>query len=201
MSRLGPSHGSSSRAVASRSTIVASLTPEKPRAISAAFSSAASMSSPSEGLIWIVASRAIWFSQTDAVSRTRVTAPSVRQDRKVMMAMTEISARPAMFCDGTIGAILRCARSLAGRALSTPCPSCGSASSVIDVEPPAGQDHAARIDLFHQAEIVGGDHHGGAEPVEFDEQPQKPARQRRIDITGRLIGEQYFGLLDQRPGD
>ena len=68
------------------------------------------MSSPSAGLIWIVASRAIWLSQTEAVSRTSVTAPSVRQDRKVMMAMTEISARPATFCAGTIGAMRRCAR-------------------------------------------------------------------------------------------
>ena len=63
------------------------------------------MSSPSAGLIWIVASREIWLSQTDAVSRTSVTAPSVRQDRKVMMAMTDISARPATFCAGTIGAM------------------------------------------------------------------------------------------------
>ena len=69
-----------------------------------AVSSAASMSSPSAGLIWIVASREIWLSQTAAVSRTSVTAPSVRQERKVMMAMTSTSARPATFCAGTIGA-------------------------------------------------------------------------------------------------
>ena len=80
-------------------------TPGKPLAIAAASASAASMSSPSAGLIWIVASREIWFCQTAAVSRTSVTAPSVRQDRKVMMAMTEISARPATFCAGTIGAM------------------------------------------------------------------------------------------------
>ena len=35
-------------------------------------------------------------------------------------------------------------------------------SSIIDVEPAVGQDHAARVDLLHQAEIVGGDHDGGA---------------------------------------
>ena len=77
------------------------------------------MSSPSAGLIWIVASREIWFSQTEAVSRTSVTAPSVRQDRKVMMAMTETSARPAMFCAGTIGAIWRWTRSRRRRLVGT----------------------------------------------------------------------------------
>ena len=39
------------------------------------------------------------------------------------------------------------------------------------------------------------------EPVELDEQPQQPARQRRIDIAGRLVGEQELGLLDQGAGD
>ena len=71
------------------------------------------MSRPSAGLIWMVASREIWFSQTDAVSRTSVTAPKVRHDRKVMMAMTSTRARPAMFWAGTMGAILRWARGFA----------------------------------------------------------------------------------------
>ncbi|CUW94464.1 hypothetical protein AGR2A_Lc100035 [Agrobacterium genomosp. 2 str. CFBP 5494] len=34
--------------------------------------------------------------------------------------------------------------------------------SFIDVEPPFGQDHPARIDLVHQAEVMGGDNDGGA---------------------------------------
>ncbi len=50
-----------------------------------------------------------------------------------------------------------------------------------------------RVDLLHQAEIVGGDHHRGAEPVELDEQAQQAARERRIDIAGRLVGEQDLG--------
>jgi hypothetical protein len=72
-------------------------------------------------LIWIVASREIWFCQTEAVSRTSVTAPKVRQERKVMMAMTSTSARPAMFCAGTIGAIFRWARGFASSLSSSAC--------------------------------------------------------------------------------
>jgi hypothetical protein len=48
---------------------------------------------------------------------------------------------------------------------------------------------------------VGGDDDGGAEPVQFDEEPQQPARERRVDIAGRFVGEQDLRLFDQRPGD
>ena len=120
-----------------------------------------------------------------------------------MMAMTKTSARPATFCDGTIGAALRCGRGTAstvmagggGVGLRR-----GLVSHGCPAFPPV-EDHAPRVDLVHQAEIVGGDDDGGAEPVELDEQAQQPARQRRIDIAGRLVGEQDLGLLDQRPGD
>jgi hypothetical protein len=59
ISRPAPSQGSSSRWVASRSTMVAWRTPEKLAATLRASSSAVSMSSPSAGLICTVASRAI----------------------------------------------------------------------------------------------------------------------------------------------
>jgi hypothetical protein len=36
---------------------------------------------------------------------------------------------------------------------------------------PAGQDHAPRVNLVHQAEVVGRDDDGRAEPVQLDEQP------------------------------
>src|SRR5262245_59870874 len=118
------------------------------------------MSSPSTGLIWMVASRAIWVSQTEAVSCTSETAPSVKQDRNVMMAMTKTRALPMTFCSGTIDAVLRCSRS------RTPVPPfndglVSSGSSIINVEPSAREDHPACVHLFHQAEIVGGDDNRG----------------------------------------
>ena len=53
----------------------------------------------------------------------------------------------------------------------------------------------------HQLRIVGGDHHRGAEAVEFLKETQKPLRQRRIDIARRLVGEQQIRLGDDGPGD
>src|SRR6478735_3535872 len=197
MSSPEPSHGSSSRAVAARSTMRVSFTPAKPRAIWAAWVRAASMSRPSTGLIWMVASREICASHTVAVSRTRVTPPNVRQDRKVMIAITRTSAWPTTFCSGTIAAILRSAATVRTGALTAV--SGASPSSVIDIEPAAGENHAPRVDLLHQPDIMGGNHHRGAQPVELDEQPEQAAGQRRVDIAGRLVGEEDFRLLDQRP--
>src|SRR5690606_26007499 len=138
-----------------------------------AVSRAASMSSPSAGLIWIVASRAIWFCQVAALSRTSVTAPSVRHDRKVMMAMTKIMELLATLPCGTIEVGRRRGGASAGLAW-------GRASSVMDFQPSARQHHPARVDLVHQGQVVRGEHHGGAEPVELEEKPQQAARQRRI---------------------
>src|SRR5690606_26296321 len=201
MSRPEPSHGSSSRIVASAPTIEAERTPAKPDTMRCAAARPASMSKSSAGLIWIVASRAIWVCHVAAVSRTSVTAPSVRQDRKVMMAMTRISALPATFCGGTMGADLRGVRSgRAGAASSWSASSAGS-RSIMDFEPPVCEDHAARIHLLHQAEIVGGDDHRRAEPVQLDEEAQQPPRQRRIDIAGWLVRQKDFRLLDERARD
>src|SRR5262249_49731722 len=152
----------------------ASFTPLKPPAMRAAVASAASMSSPSAGLIWMVASRAIWLSQTAAELLTSETAPKVRQDRNVMIAMTEISERPATFCSGTIVAILRCRR---GTTVGASAGGAGSLAacclaSVMDLQPSGVEHHPARLDLVHESQVVSGDQHGGAQPVELDEQPE-----------------------------
>src|SRR5690606_12950107 len=116
-----------------------------------------------------------------ALSRTRLTAPSVRQDRKVMIAITSTIACPATLSGGTIGAARRLESRTPARAATRGLPGDGrsSAASVIDVQPSAGQNHAPRFHLLHQADIVRGDHHRGAEAVELDEQPQEPAGERR----------------------
>ena len=109
-----------------------------------------------------------------------------------MMAMTEISERPATFCDGTIGAVLRCGRGTAVGVSGAPAARLLACSSVLSHGFPAFriEDHAPRLDLVHQAEVVGGDDDGGAQPVELDEEAQQPAGERRVDVAGRLVGKQ-----------
>ena len=67
MSRPVPSQGSNRRAVAARSMIRVDFTPEKPCAIALACASRASMSCPSTGRTWIVASVEIWLCHVAAV--------------------------------------------------------------------------------------------------------------------------------------
>src|SRR5690606_26632950 len=185
-----PSQGSSNRAVAALSTIVPSRVPEKVSARSRASASAFSMSRSSSGLIWMVISREIWLCQLAAVARTMLTAPKVRQARKAMMAMTSISALPETFAGGTMGAVGR--TFISGRRAGWASWAVSRGASVIDVEPPLREDHAPRLHLVHQRQIVRGDHHGGAEPVQFKEEAEQPACHRRVDIAGRLVGEQQF---------
>lgn len=75
-----------------------------------------------------------------------------------MMAITTINARPETLTGGTIGAN--------GRKVTVLCLLPGSlllaAGSVIDIQPPLGQDHPARIDPVHQTEIMGCNDHGSA---------------------------------------
>ena len=46
-----------------------------------------------------------------------------------------------------------------------------------------------------------GDHHRRSQPVEFDEQARQPPRKRRVNVSGGLVGQQQFGLLDQGARD
>ena len=51
------------------------------------------------------------------------------------------------------------------------------------------------------AEVVGRDDDGGAEPVERGEQVQDALRHGRVDVAGRLVGDEQFGAGDDRAGD
>jgi hypothetical protein len=53
----------------------------------------------------------------------------------------------------------------------------------------------------HQVLVVGGDQHRGAQAVQLDEKPQQAQRHGRIDIAGRLVGQQHVGAVDHGAGD
>ena len=52
-----------------------------------------------------------------------------------------------------------------------------------------------------QPDVVGRDDHGRAQPVERREQMEQPLRHLRIDIAGRLVGDQQVGPVDHRARD
>ncbi len=98
-----PSHGSSSAAVSRSSSARASVTPGVPLATATTLASAAGTSSPSPGLISTVVSRAMSEVHSEATLLTAETAPMVMPARKVMMAITAISARAVTVAPGTMG--------------------------------------------------------------------------------------------------
>src|SRR3954447_6795235 len=114
---------------------------------------------------------------------TKSTAPVVIDARNVMIATTAIKARPAIEARGTIGDRLRAFIGTCGRS----CPRSINASRsfpllLIEMDPALMQHHSPRVVLVHQGNVVGGDDHRGARLVQFDEQPQQPPPQRRIDV-------------------
>src|SRR5262245_22487547 len=166
--------------------------PGKRRAISAARVTSASRLRLPTGRTWMVTSRATSDCQSLAAARTSTTPPVVSEARKVMMATIATSARPAIVTLGTIG--------------DTNCgiaPGCGAAvtasmSSFIDMNPPFVQHQPARVVLIHERNVVRGNDDRGAGLVELDEQAQQALRQRRINVAGRLVGEQELGPRNHR---
>src|ERR1700675_2141609 len=122
---------------------------------------------------------------------TSSTVPVVIDARKVMMATTATSARPAIEARGTIGDRLRARAGTCGRSLprSTSGP-CRFGVLLIDMQPSLMQHEAPRLVLVHQRDVVGRDNDRGAGLVELDEQPQQPPAERRIDASGRLVRQQ-----------
>ena len=59
----------------------------------------------------------------------------------------------------------------------------------------------ALLHALDQAEVVAGDQHAGAALGQFGEQIHDFGRQRRIEIAGRLVGDQKGRLADDRAGD
>ena len=99
----GPSHGSSRRCVSASLMPRAPPTPGNSWARATAFATSASMATPSSGLISMVTSRPMSDAQASAARSITDTTAMVKPARKVMMAMTSTSVRPAIACGGTIG--------------------------------------------------------------------------------------------------
>src|SRR5688500_15402057 len=148
------------------------------------------MSRACAGRIWIVISRATSDCQATAAERTSKTAPVVSEARNVMIATTATSARPAIECFGTIGASARGSRSAMRGTVPSSMRSSVIAASIVHVQPALVQDETPRVVLVHQADVVSRDHHRGSGLVELNEQPQQTLREVRIDVAGRLVGEQ-----------
>ena len=86
-----------------------------------------------------------------------------------MMAMMAIRARAEIVARGTIGVSKRdsvCAKSAAGEFGFSPA---AILASVVDMQTALVQHEAARVDLVHERDVVGGDDHGSARFVELDE--------------------------------
>ena len=56
-------------------------------------------------------------------------------------------------------------------------------------------------DAGDQVLVVGGDQHGGAQPVQLDEQPEDAQGHLVVDVAGRLVGQQDVGPADHGAGD
>ena len=139
----------------------------------------------------MVTSRPTADCQSVAELTTIVTAPAVSAARNVMMATTAVNERPAIDPLGTIGVGLRCARTCDDPGARA---SHGSAitltGSLVDMQTSLVQDQTPGVVLVHQRDIVHGDDDGCPRFVEFNEQPQQALAEIRIDIAGRLVGEQ-----------
>src|SRR5665213_3285869 len=181
--------------------------PGKARATAAALSTAASRLRPGAGTSWMVISRDTSDCHSLAAFPITSTAPVVSEARNVMMATTAISARPAMELRGTSGVSKRgieppgmrgvaVISSLVKSVMCIP-----SVFLVVNMQPPVVQHQPPRIVLVHQSDVVGGDHHRGSGFIEFDEQPQQPLRQTRVDVAGRLIGQKQLWPRDHRARD
>ena len=118
----------------------------------------------------MVTSRPTSDCQSLAALTTSITAPVVSAARKVMMATTAASERPAIEVLGTIGV------AAGGASASGATPSKSSHGSamvstglVIDMQAAFVQHQPARVVFVHQGDVVGGDHHRRARLVELDE--------------------------------
>src|ERR1700761_7428666 len=196
-----PSHGSSNLPDSSLVKGLTSTMPGWPRTASAAAVVSRSMSRPVAGRTWMVISLDTSDCHSAADALTSSTVPVVIEARKVMIATTATSARPAIDDRGTIGDMLRAVAPTCGRSFprstSGPC----SSTLLIDVQPSLMKHQPARFVLVHQGNIVGGDDDGRARLVQFDEQPQQPPSQWRIDVAGRLVREQQMRTRNNGAGN
>src|SRR5689334_9361365 len=132
----------------------------------------------------MVTSRETADCHSSAAPPTRTTAPIVKDAKKVMMAITTTSARPAIESTGTMGLSARGPGSSGRSSDSLVSMSTGRASFIV-VQPPFVQHQPPGIELIHQRDVVRSDHHRRSRPVELDEQPQQTLGQRRVHVASR----------------
>src|SRR5215475_3247478 len=132
---------------------------------------------------------------------TSSTAPVVIEARKVMIATTATRARPAMEARGTIGDRLRARAGSCGRSWARSTSGLCSSALLIDVQASLVQHQPTRLILVHQRDVVGCDHDRGAGLVQLDEEAEQSPAQCRIDIAGRLVGEQELRPRDHGTRD
>src|SRR5215204_4713391 len=202
-SRPLPSQGSSRRSASCLPIARASATPGAARASSATRVTSASRSRCETGRTWIVISRSTEDCHCAEAAPTSSAAQAQSAARKARMAMTPTSARLSAESTGTSGALRPSAAGGGAGAARSPRPFSDAASIalLVEVQVPVRQDEAADVELIHEAEVMGRDDDRGAEPVQLDEQPQQPARQRRVDVAGRLVGEEQLRAGDEGAGD
>jgi len=120
------------------------------------------------------------------------------------MAITRVKDPPVTEPGGTIGAFALanfttgCGRALNGTGSVSTLLMAGTIS-LVKLKAAILELHAGSRELRHELIIVRCDDNGGAEPVQLDEKPQQAARHLRIDVTGRLVGEEKLRLGDHSP--
>src|SRR5262245_9303244 len=167
----------------------------------AAAATSASRSRPATGRTWIVTSRPTSDCQSLAVPATSMAAPAASAARKVIMATTAVSDRPAIESPGTMGvgprrAAMAVAASRPARDRVAP-----SKGSLVDMQSSLVQHQTAGIVFVHERDIVRGDNDRGPRSIELNEEPQQPLTEIRIDIAGRLVGEQQLWPCNHGAGD
>src|SRR3569832_1515169 len=182
-----PSHGSRSLADSSLVNGLVSTMPGCARIASTTAAVSRSRSRPGVGRTCTVISLPTSDCHSAADSLTRNTPPVVIEARKVMIATTATSARPAIEARGTIGETMRacagnCGRS-SPRSTNRPC----SSRLLIDVQASLVQHQPAGLILVHQRDVVGCDDDGGTRAIKLDEQAQKTAAERRIVVVGWFV--------------
>src|SRR6185295_18940943 len=197
-----PSQGSSNLADSSLLNGLTWTMPGCVRIASAAAVTSRSRSRPAWGRTCMVISLATTDCHSAADALTSSTVPVVMEARNVMMATTATSARPEIDARGTIGDMLRARAGTCGRSVprSTSGP-CSSSILLINVQPTLVQHHSPRLVLVHQRDVVSRDDDSGAQPVQFDEQPQQAPAERRVNAAGRLVRQQQLRPRDHRARD
>src|SRR5690606_4906048 len=74
-------------------------------------------------------------------------------------------------------------------------------SAPVRQQSPFAEGQHAVIQLGNQRQVVTGNDHGHADPVEVLEQGHDLRRQRRVQVAGGLVGQQQRRLVHHRPGD